>query len=80
MVMSKRFTPSDDAFSVPLSPEAIDALGVSTGDELDIEIVGRALVIRSASEAQRARSFSDLFESILKKRRQAYDQLAEGPG
>jgi len=78
--MSKRFTTSGDAISVPLSPEAIDALGVSTGDELDIEIVGRALVIRSASEAQRSRSFTDLFESILQKRRQAYDQLAEGPG
>ena len=77
--MSKRFTTSGDAISVPLSPEAIDALGVNTGDELDIEIVGRALVIRSASEAQRSRSFTDLFESILQKRREAYDRLSEGP-
>src|SRR5438552_19197711 len=58
--------------------EGSDGLGVNAGDEIDIEIVGRALVIRSVSEAQRSRSFVELFESILKKRRQAYDQLAEG--
>jgi antitoxin component of MazEF toxin-antitoxin module len=78
--MSKRMTTLDDAASVSLPSEAVDALGVNAGDELDIEIVGRALVIRSVSEAQRSRSFVELFESILKKRRQAYDQLAEGPG
>lgn len=37
-----------------LPPEALDALGVEAGAELEIEIVGRALVIRSVEEAKRS--------------------------
>ncbi len=77
--MSKRITTLDDTASVSLPPEAVDALGVNAGDELDIEIVGRALVVRSADEARRSRGFADIFESVLEKRRRAYDQLAQGP-
>jgi antitoxin component of MazEF toxin-antitoxin module len=76
--MSKRITRIEGK-SVPLPPEAVDALGLGAGGELDIEIVGRALVLRSIEEAQRSREFLDTFESVLKKRREAYEQLAEGP-
>ena len=78
--MSKRITTLDDSASVSLPRDAVDALGVSAGDELDIEIVGRALIVRSAAEARRSRDFTAIFGSVLKKRRQAYEQLAEGPG
>ncbi len=77
--MSKRITTLDDTASVSLPPEAVDALGVNAGDELDIQIVGRALVVRSADEARRSNEFADIFESVLMKRRRAYEQLAEGP-
>jgi antitoxin component of MazEF toxin-antitoxin module len=77
--MSKRITTIDEASSVLLPPEAIEALGVEAGSELDIEIVGRALVVRSIEEAQRSRGFADVFESVLEKRRKAYEQLARGP-
>jgi len=77
--MSKRITTIDDASSVLLPQEAVDALGVGAGGELDIEIVGRALVVRSVEEAQRSREFGKIFESVLKRRREAYEQLAEGP-
>lgn len=76
--MSKRITRIDGT-SVSLPPEAVDALGVGAGGEVDIEIVGKALVVRSVEEAQRSREFADIFESVLKSRRKAYEQLAEGP-
>jgi antitoxin component of MazEF toxin-antitoxin module len=76
-LMSKRITTLDDTASVSLPPEAVDALGVSKGDELDIEIVGRALVVRAAEEARRSRSFAEVFDSVLKERRPAYEKLAE---
>ena len=65
--------------SVSLPPEALDALGVEPGAELEVEIIGRALVVRSVEEARRSREFIDSFESILAKRRSAYDELAKGP-
>ena len=77
--MAKRITTIDDASGVLFPQEAVDALGISAGDELEIEIVGRAVVVRSVKEAERSREFLDVFESVLKKRREAYEQLAEGP-
>jgi antitoxin component of MazEF toxin-antitoxin module len=77
--MSRRVTTLDDTASVSLPPEAVEALGVGAGGELDIEIVGRALVVRSIEDAQRSREFSDILESVLKRRRKAYEQLAQGP-
>ncbi len=77
--MSKRTTTIDDTSSVSLPPEAVEALGVGAGGELDIEIVGKALVVRSVKEAQRSREFADIFESVLKRRRMVYEKLADGP-
>ena len=70
--MSKTVTTVDQRSSVALPPEALDALGVEAGAELEIEIVGRALVVRSLEEARRSRDFMSAFESILSKRRTAY--------
>jgi len=78
--MSKTTTTIDQAASVSLPPEALEALGVEIGAELDVEIIGRAVVVRSVEEAGRSRDFINAFESILEKRRSAYDELAKGPG
>ena len=75
--MSK--TTIDRASSVPLPPEALQALGVEAGAEVEVEIVGRALVVRSVEEARRSSEFMKTFESILTRRRTAYEELAKGP-
>lgn len=77
--MPRTITTIDDGTSLTLPPEAIDALGVEAGAQLDVEIVGRAVVVRSIEEAQRSREFIDDFEAILSRRRKAYQRLAEGP-
>lgn len=77
--MSKTLTTLDQHSSVPLPPEALDALGIEAGAELEVEIVGHALIVRSVEEARRSADFKSAFESILSKRRSAYDELATGP-
>ena len=77
--MSKTVTTLDQRSSIPLPPEALDALGVEAGAEVEVEIVGRAVVVRSVEEARRSRDFMSSFESILSKRRTAYEELAKGP-
>ena len=47
----------DQRSSVALPAEAPDALGVEAGAELEVEIVVRALVVRSVEEAKRSREF-----------------------
>ena len=70
----------DQRSSVALLPEALDAPGVEAGAELEVEIVGRALIVRAVDEAKRSRGFMSAFDSILSKRRTAYEELAKGPG
>jgi antitoxin component of MazEF toxin-antitoxin module len=77
--MSKTVITIDKRSSVALPPEALDALGVEAGAELEVEIVGRALVVRSVEEARRSREFISSFEAILSKRRIAYEEFAKGP-
>lgn len=77
--MSKTVTTVDQRSSVPLPPEALDALGVGAGAEVELEIVGRAVVVRSVEEARRSRDFMSAFESILSRRRTAYEELAKDP-
>lgn len=77
--MSKTVTTLDQHSSVPLPPEALDALGIEAGAELEVEIVGRALVVRPVEEARRSAEFINAFESVLSKRRTAYEELAKGP-
>lgn len=60
-----------------LPSEALEALGVEEGAEVEIEIVGRALVVRSINEARRSRQLLNVFESILTKRRSVYQEFAE---
>lgn len=77
--MSRTVTTVDQRFSVALTPEAVDALGVEAGAELEVEIVGRALVVRSIEEARRSREFISAFESILSRRRTAFQDIAQNP-
>ena len=77
--MPRNITTIDPTSSVALSREALDALGVEPGADLDVEIVGRAIVVRSVEEALRSRDFINTFESVLGRRRAVYDRLAEGP-
>ena len=76
--MSKQVVTVDEAARLTLPPEAVEALGLQPGDEVDVEIIGRAVVVRSMAEANRAREFAKSFESIFERRRGAYQQLAEG--
>jgi hypothetical protein len=55
--MSKTTTTIDQDASLSLPPEALEALGVEAGSELDVAIVGRAVVVRSVEEACRSREF-----------------------
>jgi len=77
--MSKIVTTLDQHSCLVLPPEALHALGIDARAELEVEIVGRALVVRSVEEAQRSAEFISAFELILCKRRTAYDELAKGP-
>jgi virulence-associated protein VagC len=49
------------------------------GDELDIEVVDRKLILRPLNEVEREQKLKSTTEAIFERRKSAYQRLAEGP-
>lgn len=77
--VSKTIITLDQRLSVTFPPEALDALGVEAGAELEVEIIGRALIVRSVEEASRSREFLDAFGATLFRRRLGYEEVQKSP-
>ncbi len=53
-------------------------MGISVGDEVDVSVVNRTLILRSLDEAERARKIGAATDVVFVRRRSAYEKLAEG--
>jgi antitoxin component of MazEF toxin-antitoxin module len=78
MLMLKQTITVNDSVSVCIPQEIVEALGFTPGSQINLEVVGNTLIIRSATEAQRAEEFVQTFQSILERRKSAYEELATG--
>ncbi len=74
----KRIDTSEDSAAILLPQEVLDQLGISAGDEVDLSVVGRALILQPLEEPQRARKIEDASNSVFERRRSAYEELAKG--
>jgi bifunctional DNA-binding transcriptional regulator/antitoxin component of YhaV-PrlF toxin-antitoxin module len=61
-----------------LPQEALDEMGLGIGDEIDLTIVEKALVLRRVDEAERGRRVQESTEAVLERRKSAYERLAKG--
>jgi antitoxin component of MazEF toxin-antitoxin module len=74
-VSRKRITASENPNTLLLPQELLDKLGVDDGDEIDVSVVDRTLVLRSLEEAERARKIEDATKSVFDRRKIAYEEL-----
>ncbi len=63
---------------LPLDQEMRDALGVEVGDDVEVSVSDRMLIIRAASEVERKAKMDRIFAQLLVERDSAYRRLAEG--
>jgi len=56
----------------------LELMGVQDGDEIDVSIVDRTLILRSLDEAERAQKIGAATEAVFERRRSAYEELAKG--
>lgn len=68
-----------DPAELVIPQEILKLIGVSAGDKIEIAVSGRAVVVRSLEEAERARKIAAARRDIFDRRREAYLKLAEGP-
>lgn len=74
----KRIIASENPATLLVPQEMLDMMGVNDGDEIDVSIVDRTLILRSLDEAERAQKIGAATESIFERRRSAYEELAKG--
>lgn len=74
----ERITETESSAALLLSPELLEQLGVSVGDEVDVSVVDRTLVLRSLDEAKRAQKIDAATKAVFERRRSAYEELARG--
>lgn len=74
----KRITASENSTTLLLPQEILDTLGVDAGDEVDVTIVDRTLILRPLDEVERAQKIDDATKTVFERRKIAYEELAIG--
>ncbi|HKA17805.1 MAG TPA: AbrB/MazE/SpoVT family DNA-binding domain-containing protein [Blastocatellia bacterium] len=74
----KRITVSENSWNLPLPQELLDAMGIGDGDEVDVSVVDRTVILRPLDDAERARTIEDVTKSVFERRKSAYEELAKG--
>jgi antitoxin component of MazEF toxin-antitoxin module len=74
----KRITATENSATLELPQEILDELGVAVGDELDLSVVDRTLILRPLDETERAQKIKAATEATFERRQSAYEELAKG--
>ena len=75
----QRITISDDGATLIIAPEVVIALGLKNGDELDVVVQDRSVVLRPLDELERAQKLDAVTPAVLQRRKRALQQLMDEP-
>jgi antitoxin component of MazEF toxin-antitoxin module len=62
-----------------LPKEVLDKLGIAIGDEVELSLIDRTLLLQPLDEANRAQQLAAITKAVFARRQRAYIQLAQGP-
>lgn len=74
-----RLTAVGESAALILSQEALERLGIGIGDEVEVSLLDRTLLLQPLDEANRSRQLAVLTKSVFARRQDAYARLARGP-
>jgi AbrB family looped-hinge helix DNA binding protein len=75
----ERITAVGESAAVVLPKEVLDKLGIAIGDEVELSLIDRTLVLQPLDEADRAEQLVAITQTVFARRQRAYTQLAQGP-
>ncbi len=75
----ERITAVGEAAALLLSEEVLDKLGIAIGDEVELSLIDRTLMLQPPDEAARGQQLAAITTRVLARRQRAYTQLAQGP-
>jgi antitoxin component of MazEF toxin-antitoxin module len=78
-ILNEQVLTLGDPAELIISQEILKQIGVGAGDQVEVAISDRAVIVRPLEEAERARKIAAATKDIFDRRREAYMKLAEGP-
>jgi antitoxin component of MazEF toxin-antitoxin module len=76
--MRRRITTSGNSAALVLSQDLLGLMGIGTGDEVDISLVDRTLVVRPVSAAERSAKVQKAIDEVFRRDAGLLRRLAEG--
>ncbi|MBM4256473.1 MAG: AbrB/MazE/SpoVT family DNA-binding domain-containing protein [Deltaproteobacteria bacterium] len=75
----ERLTAVGESVALLLSKDVLDQLGITVGDEVEVSVLDRTLLLQPLDEADRSKQLETLTKSVFTRRADAYVRLAKGP-
>src|SRR5712691_7896052 len=80
-IMSReRITAVGETAALLLPKDVLDKLGIAIGDEVELSLIDRTLMLHPLDEAARGQQLAAITITVFARRQHAYTKLAQGPG
>ena len=67
-----------DSVVMTLSKSILEQLGLENGDEVNVSVIDKTLVVRSMNEVERARKFQEITDEVFTEYADVFKALAVG--
>jgi antitoxin component of MazEF toxin-antitoxin module len=61
-----------------ITADLLEQIGVSAGDKVEIKITDRAITVRPLAETEQEKVMDEAMGSLMERRKNLYERLAEG--
>ena len=75
----ERITAVGETAALLLPKEVLDKLGIAIGDEVELSLIDRTLLLQPLDEAARGQQLAATIKIVFARRQSAYTQPAQGP-
>jgi antitoxin component of MazEF toxin-antitoxin module len=77
-MLRRKITTSGNSAALVLSQDLLGLMGVKVGDDVEVQVVGRTLVVRPTDVSDRDAKFAEALEFTLRTQHDVLARLAKG--
>jgi antitoxin component of MazEF toxin-antitoxin module len=78
MMMFELIATDGNNVAVVFPRELLAQVGMGVGDQVDITLINRTIVLRPIDEAERVQRIEEITKQLFTQRKSVYEALAEG--
>jgi antitoxin component of MazEF toxin-antitoxin module len=79
-MLRRKITTSGNSAALVLSQDVLGLMGVGVGDEVELELLDRTLVVRPAAEVEERKKVAAAMDDVLRRRAGLLTRLARHDG